>query len=104
MAKRAGSTGPEKKAAKKSARPRRKKGAASIKGLSAPEVTSDSPPVEIEALSQAIRESGGGVVGSYRDPAGGRTGTSLQAFPSSGSSRRRFRVTYRNPTWRGSAA
>jgi len=71
MAKRAGSTGPEKKAAKKSARPRRKKGAVSIKGLAAPEVTGDSPPAEIEGLSQAIRESGGGVVGSYRDPVGG---------------------------------
>jgi ParB family chromosome partitioning protein len=71
MAKRAGSTGPEKKAAKKSARPRRKKGAVSIKGLTAPEVTRDTPPAEIEGLSQAIRESGGGVVGSYRDPVGG---------------------------------
>jgi len=75
MAKRAESTGRAKKAAektaKKPAQPRRKKGAVSIKGLSAVEVTSDSPPPEIEALVQAIRESGGGVVGSYRDPAGG---------------------------------
>jgi len=67
MAKRAESSG----AAKKPAKPRRKRGAVSIKGLSAPEVASESPPAEIEALSQAIRESGGGVIGSYRDPAGG---------------------------------
>ncbi len=60
-----------KKAAKKSATPRRKKGAASIKGLTAPDVTGDTPPAEIEGLGQAIRESGGGVVGSYRDPVGG---------------------------------
>ena len=60
-----------KKASKKTAKPRRKKGALSIQGLSALEVTSDSPPAEIESLVQAIRDSGGGVVGSYRDPAGG---------------------------------
>jgi ParB family chromosome partitioning protein len=71
MAKRAGSTGPAKKAAKKPGKPRRKKGAVSIEGLTAPEVTDDTPPAEIEVLSQAIRESGGGVVGCYRDPAGG---------------------------------
>jgi ParB family chromosome partitioning protein len=62
---------PAKKAAKQPGKPRRKKGAYSIKGLSAPEVTSDSPPAEVEALAQAVRESGGGVVGSYRDPVGG---------------------------------
>ena len=71
MAKRAGSTGSTKKPAKKPARPRRKKGTVSIEGLTAPEVTSGAPTAEIEGLSQAIRESGGGVVGSYRDPAGG---------------------------------
>ncbi len=71
MAKRAESTTPAKKAAKKAAKPRRKKGAFSIKGLTAPEVTADAPPAEIESLGQAIRESGGGVVGSYRDPVGG---------------------------------
>ncbi len=58
-------------AAKTPGKPRKKKGASSIKGLSAPEVTSDAPPPEIETLVQAIRESGGGVVGSYRDPVGG---------------------------------
>lgn len=71
MAKRAASKDPAKKAAKKPATPRRRKGAVSIKGLTAPEVTSDRPPAEIDALSQAVRESGGGVVGSYRDPVGG---------------------------------
>ena len=76
LARRGDSTEPAKKPAKKSktdkpAKPRRKKGAVSIKGLTAPEVTSDAPSAEIEGLSQAIRESGGGVVGSYRDPVGG---------------------------------
>jgi ParB family transcriptional regulator, chromosome partitioning protein len=67
MAKRAASTG----ASKKQAGPRRKKSAVSIKGLAAAEVTGESPPLWIEGLSQVIRESGGGVVGSYRDPVGG---------------------------------
>jgi ParB family transcriptional regulator, chromosome partitioning protein len=75
LAKRSGSTEPpqkpEKKAAKKPARPRRKKGAVTIQGLAAPEVTSGTPPAEIEGLGQAIRDGGGGVVGSYRDPVGG---------------------------------
>jgi ParB family chromosome partitioning protein len=71
LAKRSGSTEPAKKPAKKQARPRRKKGAVSIQGLTAPEVTGAAPPPEIEGLSQSIRESGGGVVGSYRDPVGG---------------------------------
>ena len=60
-----------KKAAKQPSKPRRKKGAVSIKGLGAREVTDDAPPPEVESLGQAIRESGGGVVGSYRDPVGG---------------------------------
>ena len=79
LAKRSGSTEPAKKPAQKPAKqpgkqpgkPRRKKGALSIQGLTAPEVTGAAPPAEIESLGQAIRESGGGVVGSYRDPAGG---------------------------------
>jgi ParB family chromosome partitioning protein len=71
LAKRSGSTEPAKKAARKPSKPRRKKGAVSIKGLTAPEVTGETPPAEIEILSQAIRESGGGVVGCYRDPVGG---------------------------------
>ena len=71
MAKRAEAAGEAKKPAKKPVKPRRKKGAVSIKGLTAPEVASYTPPAEIEVVSQAVRESGGGVVGSYRDPVGG---------------------------------
>ena len=75
LAKRSGSTEPPKRSAKKSAKqpakPRKKKGAVSIQGLTALEVTSERPPAEIESLGQAIRESGGGVVGTYRDPVGG---------------------------------
>jgi ParB family chromosome partitioning protein len=71
MAKRAASTGEAKKAAKKPGKPRRRKGAVSIAGLTAPEVTGDAPPAEVEGLSRAVRESGGGIVGSYRDPVGG---------------------------------
>ena len=72
MPKRAASTDPAKKAARKRpATSRRRKGAASIKGLTAPEVTGDTPPAEIDLLAQAVRESGGGLVGSYRDPVGG---------------------------------
>jgi ParB family chromosome partitioning protein len=79
MPRRAASKDPPKKAAKKPATPRRQKksakygvaGAVSIKGLTAPEVTGGTPPAEIEVLGQAVRESGGGVVGSYRDPVGG---------------------------------
>ncbi len=56
---------------KKTAAPRRKKGAVSITGLTAPVVSGDAPPAEIETLGQAVRDSGGGVVGSYRDPVGG---------------------------------
>jgi ParB family transcriptional regulator, chromosome partitioning protein len=71
MARKAASDGAEKKPAKKAARPRRKRGALSVMGLTAPEVTAETPPAEIEVLAQAIRDGGGGVVGSYRDPAGG---------------------------------
>jgi ParB family chromosome partitioning protein len=71
LAKRTGSTEPEKKPSKKPAGKRRKKGALSIRGLTASEVTGETPPAEIESLAQAIRETGGGVVGSYRDPVGG---------------------------------
>jgi ParB family transcriptional regulator, chromosome partitioning protein len=67
MARKAGSAGP----AKKRATPRKKKGAVPIEGLTAPEVTGGEPPQEIEELRRAIHESGGGVVGSYRDPVGG---------------------------------
>ena len=59
------------KAAKAPAKPRKKKGAFSIQGLSAGEVTAAPVPAEIEALGQQVRESGGAVVGAYRDPVGG---------------------------------
>jgi len=67
MAKKTASAG----AAKKVSKPRKKRVAASIKGLTAVEVTSDPLPPEIETLAKAVRESGGGVVGGYRDPVGG---------------------------------
>jgi len=41
------------------------------RGLSAADVATGTPPPEIEALIQAVRERGGGVVGAYRDPVGG---------------------------------
>ena len=44
---------------------------APLHGLSASEVTAGTSPPEIDALSEAVRESGGGVVGAYRDPVGG---------------------------------
>ena len=71
MAKRAESTGSAKKAVKKTTRPRRKKKVASIEGLAAADVTASAAPADIEALGQAIRDAGGGVVGCYRDPVGG---------------------------------
>lgn len=80
LARRGDSDSTEKKPAKKAARAektgkparsRRKKGTASIKGLTAPEVTGDTPPADVNALTQSIWESGGGVVGCYRDPVGG---------------------------------
>jgi ParB family transcriptional regulator, chromosome partitioning protein len=60
-----------KDAVKKTAKPRKKKGAVTIQGLTAAEVTGDAPPLAIEGLRQAILDVGGGVVGSYRDPVGG---------------------------------
>lgn len=56
---------------KRATKPRRKKGPAAPQGLAAPEVVSGSLPPEIQSLGQAIQESGGGVVGAYRDPMGG---------------------------------
>ncbi len=50
---------------------KRSKKAASPHGLTASEVAAGTPPPEIDALSQAVRECGGGVVGAYRDPVGG---------------------------------
>jgi ParB family transcriptional regulator, chromosome partitioning protein len=67
MAKKTGTTA----AAKKVTKPRKKKTTAVIIGLSAAQVTAGIPPAEIGALEDVIRQDGGGVVGSYRDPAGG---------------------------------
>jgi ParB family chromosome partitioning protein len=50
---------------------RRTKPPTIIHGLSADEVAVDPPPADVEALCQAVRESGGGIVGAYRDPVGG---------------------------------
>lgn len=71
LAKRGDAAEKGKKTAGKTARPRRKKSTTAIKGLSAVEVISDAAPAEIESLGAAIRDAGGGVVGSYRDPVGG---------------------------------
>jgi ParB family chromosome partitioning protein len=56
---------------KPAAASRRKKRAAKVPTLTAADVTGGTQPADVEALCQAIRESGGGVVGSYRDPVGG---------------------------------
>jgi ParB family transcriptional regulator, chromosome partitioning protein len=58
-------------APKKKRAPRRKKGAAAPRGLTAPEVASGAPPAEIGELLDAVRAAGCGVVGPYRDPLGG---------------------------------
>ena len=50
---------------------RRRKRAAQVQGLTADEVVGGTQPADVEALCQGIRESGGGVVGAYRDPVGG---------------------------------
>jgi ParB family transcriptional regulator, chromosome partitioning protein len=67
MAKKADSTGK----AKNAAAPRRRKKAVTIQGLTAAEVASGSPPSEVEDLARVIRDAGGGVAGSWRDPVGG---------------------------------
>ncbi len=72
LARRAGSADSGKaEAKKKPGKPRRRRGGATIHGLSAPEVVSEERPAEIEALARAIQDTGGGVVGAYRDPVGG---------------------------------
>ena len=67
MAKRSASSEKRKRAGARS----RKKSARSLPGLTASEVVGSQPPPEIETLGQAIRDCGGGVIGAYRDPAGG---------------------------------
>jgi ParB family transcriptional regulator, chromosome partitioning protein len=49
----------------------RRKRAAPARGLTAIEVIGGQPPADVEALCLAVRESGGGVIGAYRDPVGG---------------------------------
>jgi ParB family chromosome partitioning protein len=62
-------------AAKKSApakKTRRKKAAAGSRGLTAAEVAgTDQASEDVRALGDSVRETGGGVVGVYRDPVGG---------------------------------
>ena len=73
MLQRRGSSG-EKAASgkpKRETRPRKRKSKVTLQGLTAPEAVQGPPPQEIQALSAAIQERGGGVVGAYRDPIGG---------------------------------
>jgi ParB family chromosome partitioning protein len=80
LEKRSGSSGTSPKKTKasrtaekktKSGKPRRKRGGAKAEGLSAVDVTTGEPPQAIVELSAAVRESGGAVIGAYRDPIGG---------------------------------
>ena len=52
-------------------KPRRRKGGAAPRGLAAAEVITGEPPEELRALAEDIRQAGGAVVGTYRDPLGG---------------------------------
>jgi ParB family chromosome partitioning protein len=60
-----------KKTAKKQGKPRKRKTVEKVQGLTAAEVTAEAPPAELDSLCLAIRDAGGGIVGSYREPAGG---------------------------------
>jgi ParB family chromosome partitioning protein len=81
LEKRGGSSGVSPKKAKsasrtaekktKSGKPRRARGGAKAEGLTAVDVTTGEPPESIAELSTAVRESGGAVIGAYRDPIGG---------------------------------
>ncbi len=62
---------PPDKSPKRGSKARRRKGPASPRGLTAPEVIAGSAPDEIQSLFKDIQDSGGGVVGAYRDPLGG---------------------------------
>jgi len=63
---------PPAKKARSAKKPRRKKAAAASQGLTAAEVAGGGPPSEdAQALAEAVRAAGGGVVGLYRDPVGG---------------------------------
>lgn len=51
--------------------PRKKRAAASSRGLDARRLTSTAPPSSIDTLSERVTAAGGSVVGAYRDPLGG---------------------------------
>jgi ParB family chromosome partitioning protein len=63
------------KAAKPGAkRPRRKKGAAEprSRGFDAPALVAGSPPASLTQLAQIIADDGGAVIGTYKEPLGGK--------------------------------
>jgi ParB family chromosome partitioning protein len=62
---------PSEEKPKRATKPRRRKGPAAPQGLTATEVVNGTLPPEVQSLGQAIQQSGGGVVGAYRDPMGG---------------------------------
>jgi ParB family chromosome partitioning protein len=65
---------------KPSARRRRKEAEPASRGLAAAEISAGAAPAEVGALAAAIREAGGSVLASYRDPLGGHWLT-LAALP-----------------------
>jgi ParB family chromosome partitioning protein len=52
--------------------PPRKKKAIEPRGLTPKQVASDKVPAAVEALTEAIADDGGTVIGSYREPLGGQ--------------------------------
>jgi ParB family chromosome partitioning protein len=65
--------GAGKAAGAKTTRPRKKKlqAEAGSRGLPPAELAGEAPPAAISALSRAIVDDGGAVLGAYRDPVGG---------------------------------
>jgi ParB family chromosome partitioning protein len=61
----------QEKTVKRTSRTRKRKGAAAPLGLTAAETVVGPLPGELAELARAVEESGGGLVGSYRDPVGG---------------------------------
>jgi ParB family chromosome partitioning protein len=59
---------------------RRKKAAASSRGLAASEVCDGKSAKELDALTTKIEEAGGALLGAYRDPLGGNC-LALAALP-----------------------
>ena len=51
--------------------PRKKKTAPASVGLDAKDLVGE-PPRDVAALADQVREDGGAVIGSYRDPVGGQ--------------------------------